>query len=142
MRLVNLLDLLLSEDADQLYKLADQKRTVDDTAVTTEKAARFTLAASAVNQELVLTPEVTNAKYVLILVEGTGITVRFESSSGTEIPISPLPAASSNPVSQTQKADAPGRLFVGPTLLTSMFFSNPSGQTAATVTVVVVGEGS
>lgn len=143
MRLQAAVEFLLSEDVDQLYQLGKQKRFVDDTGVLTSKAVRIeNLAINTNNQQVLFTPEVTNAKYVLVLVSTGEVRVRFNDLTGTLIPVKPLPAVVGNPASTYQKAEQPGRLFVGPTLLTALYLTNPSGTVTPDVTIVIVGEGA
>lgn len=145
MRLQTSLKVLLSEDDDQLNRyLAPIQINYDDTLVLKAKSARLSLPALTVDQPFTFTPEVTNAKYVLILVFTNVLQYRFNGIGAVQLALEPLPAASAAVVSSYQKTPQPGVLYAGPfdssAPLTSLHLSNPHATLTVDCFVAVIGE--
>lgn len=142
MRLVNQLTTLFTDDPDQLQKFLDQVRTLDDNAstLTTQASGVVQLAASEADTPFAF-GEVTTAKYVLVLAK-QAVNVKINGTGNAAFKVEPLVQAASNPLSTFQKSDQPGQLFIGPTNITSLHFTEPGGTAAAEAFVLVVGEGT
>ena len=141
MRLVNQVQILLTEDSDQLFKYIDQKRNLDDSLSTTitQRTGSITLAASETDTEFDFN-DVTDAKYVYLVADAE-VTVRINGVGAPALELKPLPAATAGTaLGDYQKVDQPARLFMGPTSVQSLHFSNPDGSNSATVYVALVGE--
>lgn len=144
-RIVAALSVKYTEDLDQLYKLADYQRVLDDSEAGRQAGGLVSLAPNASDIQVLFTPEVTNARYVLVLVRSGEANVKLNSTGAYPIPLAPLPAASAEVLSTYQKTSQPGVLFMGPLTnttapLTTLYLSNPSPTVAAEVTVLIVGE--
>jgi hypothetical protein len=142
MRLVHKLQALGSEDLDQIQKFLEQEQQLDDTLVTTQQAGSRTLIANAADIAFNF-GGVTNAKYILILAYDN-IQFRLNTVGDTLMDLTPLPATVGSPITNTQKADAPGRYFLGPITaanpITALFFTNPSATVTASFFAAVIGE--
>ncbi len=142
MRLVHTLQALGSEDADQIQKFLEQNLNLDDTLITTQSSGRRTLAISATDSAFSF-GGVTNAKYIVIIAYDN-IQFKLNTTGDTLIDVTPLPATVASAISNIQKADAPGRVFIGPITaanpVTALFFTNPSDAVTASFYAAVIGE--
>ena len=137
MRLTHQLLSILSEDNAQIEQMFDQKLQLDDTGVTTYQAGVRTLAALA--DESFDFASVTDAKYVIVIAYAE-VQIRLNTATVPVITLKPNPAASAVALTNVQKADQAGRLFLGPTSIQTLELVNPSATDTARVFVAVVGE--
>lgn len=146
MRIVSSLQLLLTEDVDQLNRYLDSTRILDDTAPSKLAQGRVTLAPSATNIAFPFAPEVTNAKWIIVLVFSGEVHVKFNGTGNAPLPVKPLAAFSASVVSSYQKEAQPGHIVIGPlstnSPITSIHLSNPSASVPAVAYLAVVGEAS
>lgn len=145
MRLQTAIRIICSEDDDQLERELDIQRVIDDTVPTTYDRKTFNLAALASNVQYVWSTEITNARYIIVQVEEGAVSVKLNLTTNVAIGIEVNPALSPDVVSEYQKVDQPGLLFLGPipadTPITTLYLSNlnPTPATAR-VKVAVLGE--
>jgi len=148
MRVKVAINVVISEDDDQLIKLGpDINVIIDDNASTTKKhkAGKVILAGGAGEQAYSFTPEVTNGKFLIVLVKAGAVKVRLNNAA-TGFSLKPNPAVATDPLLPYQVADQPGMIYIGPmgptNPLTQMHLLNESATVEATVIVALVGEAS
>jgi hypothetical protein len=142
-RLFSQISVLYTRDTEQRQKLIDDAFVLDevndDTGTAGEVVTRlFTLAAGASDEQVTL-DKLTRVSTLLIIAEQE-ITVKLDGVGSPAVPVRPIPAnTSGNIVSEYVRQSQPGVVFWRGRI-SSLYLSNPSGTTTATVTVVMVGD--
>lgn len=141
MRAQAVLQLLVSQDQDQLQKVLDEKLVFDDTSskASTYASGTYILAASATSIPVSFNG-VTNASMVFISVTAE-VGVQLGSNTAPVVPIRPFPAVpeGTTVLSTFQQFDQRGYMLLTGKI-TSLFLSNASTTTAVTATVFLLGE--
>lgn len=143
MRMVVGFRAILSEDADQLERVLDIDKVIDDTLATTWDGGVVGLAISAPATQ-VLFPKVTAGKYLVLVVWAGEVAYRVNNIASQPLSVAVNPATAVDPQLPYQKNPQPGIVFMGPMSasfpLTSLYLSNPSATVAARVQLMIVGE--
>lgn len=144
MRFAAAIRIILSEDDDQIQRELDIDQVTDDTLPTKFKRGVLTLATSETDTQFVFTPEVTNAKYLIVHVKEGTVSVKLNADTAFALTLEPNPLVTPDPVSLYQKTAQPAVYFVGPIAadvpLNTIYLSNPSATVEARVAVAVIGE--
>jgi hypothetical protein len=144
MRLVADIHLIGSEDDDQLDRWLDLDKVIDDSASVRWCGGKVPLAASASNQQVLFTPEVTNARWIIVIASDALVTVKLNATTAVAVGIEPVEAVETDPLSTYQREAQPGVYIVGPisstTPITTLYLSNPDTVNATSARVFVVGE--
>ncbi len=143
MRVFVNLQALVSLDADQVQEALNQTLTFDDSDEETAaviQSGLISLPASAVSTEFDFGG--VTAASTLLVIAYQEVLLQLNSAVGASIPVRPVPAAAAEDVlSRFQRSSQPG-FVVWRGKVDSLFLSNPSATTAASVFVAVVGNAS
>lgn len=136
---------IVSEDGDQTNNLVPDLTTViDDSTPTHKRVGTFDIAANAAEAQYLFSPEVTNGKYIMLLVLAGTVTIKQNLNTAPAIGLTVDPAAASDPVLPYQVTPQPGVYVIGPVTLanplTSLWIHNTSTTLPARVSVAIVGE--
>jgi hypothetical protein len=148
MRIKAAINVTVTEDDDQLQALGPViNYVIDDNEDTTagHKSSVLTFDGGDAEAEYVFTPEVTNGKYLVIVVKEGAVKIRLNGAV-TAFGLKVNPAVEVDPLLPYQSDDQPGIFFLGPisatTPLTEMHLENESATEAARVIVALIGEAS
>lgn len=141
MRLTNMLAVLLTDDNDQINELLNRVWQQDYTDAEILKEARHNLVLGLSESDYSVPFGKITAASVLVIIAKQEVRVKLNGTGNAAIRIIPTLASSiSSPISNIQKADQPGMLFLAKTNLTSVHLTNPSAAATAECLVLLLGD--
>lgn len=142
-----LLQLIFSRDSAQKQTIFDNRNSpeaMDDFTATASTDGGPGMMTLVPNAAAIQVPQggVTKVSHMLIIAYDN-INVRIGSNTAPPIPLKPLPAAATSPVSSYAQAAQPALYLIsGTDFATGVFLDNPSSTASAQCQIIMAGEGA